>query len=203
MDQEKIVVHAQERFQEMLDKVSAMQARSEDLLFRAQRWANAVRNKTSYRDQMFPDDLQLLRRATRTFIQECTTLPSMMDWLERDVSYDPDPRALERIRSLLKVATQFEKDLANFNDVNRHLHHFVPLPELKVDVWYQVQEIEVIYDKVKGYPFFISTRLMNKVSTPEAGPQPGTPPSETPQPGSPPPAGTPPAPPPPAGPQSA
>ncbi|MBI5624746.1 MAG: hypothetical protein HY924_13285 [Elusimicrobia bacterium] len=169
MEQDKLVVHAQERFQELLDKVTSMQARSEDLLFRAQRWANAIRNKTSYRDHMFQDDLQLLRRAVRTFIQECGSLPSLMDWLERDLEYTPDPRALERVRSLLKIATQFEKDISNFNDINRHLHHFVPLPELKVEVWYLVQEIEVIYDKVKGYPFFIAARLMLKVSTPEKG----------------------------------
>lgn len=169
MEQDKLVVQAQERFQELVDKTSSMTARAEDLLFRAQRWANAVRNKTSYRDSMFHDDLQLLRRGARTFVQECSVLPPLMDWLDRDLRYDPDPRGLERVRSLLKLATQFERDLAGLNDTNRHLHHFVPLPELKVEAWYMVQEIEVLYDKVKGYPFFVSSRLMQRISTPEKG----------------------------------
>ncbi|MBI5881856.1 MAG: hypothetical protein HZB91_01940 [Elusimicrobia bacterium] len=183
MEQDRLLKLAEERFMEFSDKVQAMQARAEDLNFRGQRWANSIKNRTTYRDAMFPDDLQLLRRHVRSFGQDASALPGLVEWLERESCYSKDPRTFEKARSLLKVATQFEKDLAGLCDQLRHLHHCTPETDLKVEVWYMVQDIEVLHDKCKGYPFLISSRIMLRISSPdkdappENGAQPNGPPA--------------------------
>ncbi|MBI4678250.1 MAG: hypothetical protein HY748_11775 [Elusimicrobia bacterium] len=177
MEQERLLNLGEERFTEFTDKVQGMTARAEDLLFRAQRWANAVKNKTAYKDNLFADDLQILRRHVRSFIQDSTSLAGLMEWIDRECHFDPDTRALDKARSLLKMVSQFEKDLANLNEQLRHLHHLVPETDLKVEAWYMVQDVEVLYDKAKGYPFLISSRVMLKISTPENGTQDSGPPA--------------------------
>ncbi|MBI5622652.1 MAG: hypothetical protein HY924_02610 [Elusimicrobia bacterium] len=171
MEQDRLLKLTEERFMEFSDKVQSMVSHAEDLLFRAQRWSNAIKNHTGHKDTLFADDTQLLRRHVRSFIQDASALPGLIEWLDRECHYDADSRALDKARSLLKVTSQFEKDLAGLNEQLRHLHHFTPETDLKVEVWYMVQDVEVLHDKCKGYPFFVSSRVMSRISTPEKGTQ--------------------------------
>ncbi|MFA6318266.1 MAG: hypothetical protein WC943_12705 [Elusimicrobiota bacterium] len=170
MEQERLLKLAEERIMEFSDKTSAMGSRAEDLLFRSQRWANSIKNHTNFKDNLFADDLQLLRRHIRGFLQDASALPGLMEWLDRDCHYDADPRTIDKARSLLKVATQFEKDLASLNEQLRHLHHYTPETDLKVEIWYMVQDVEILHDKCKAYPFLISSKVMLKISTQEKAP---------------------------------
>ncbi len=134
-----------------------MAGRVEDLLFRAHRAANAARNRTSYRDSLFGDDLQLLRRTMRTFIQDSTALPGLIDWLDRECTKAPE--LLDTARGLQRVVSAFEKELQGLSEQMRLLHHHIIANEQKIEAWYMVQDLEILFDKVKLFSFGIVTRV--------------------------------------------
>ena len=157
----------EERFQEFVDRVGLLQTRMEDLLFRAQRVSNAIRNNQKMRDGLFADDLQTARRAIRSFLQDASAIPGLLDWLDRETSYSP--LLLIRARSLLSLATRFQKETSNLTETARMLHNSIIKPEDKIDAWYVTQELETGAQKFQGFPFLISSRIVSKLSTPAGG----------------------------------
>lgn len=170
MEQKRLCKLLEEKFTEFSDKISGLQGRLEDLLFRAQRLANALKRNQGAQDILFKDDLELLRRATRTFVNDATILPEMVEWLDREAHFDPDDVA--PIRTLLAQASQVQKDMAGLCEQCRMLHQFIPEAELRIQAWYMVQDLEGIGHKFQMFPNTISTRILNKVSTPPPGASP-------------------------------
>lgn len=165
MEEKRLFKIAEERFVEFSDKAGLLQSRMEDLHFRAIRISNALKNKQKSRDALFGEDLALMRRAVRTFSQECSSLPGLMDWLEREAHYDPELAG--SARALLSIVSTLQKSMTAFCEQSRMLHQYVHDSDMKMEAWYMVQDIETLAQKMQVYPFIISGRIMGKLTTPD------------------------------------
>jgi len=132
------------------DRVIALKGKLEDLLFRAQRIANAQKTNMPNPDTMFGYDLQHFRRDLRTFSSEITSLPVMLGSLERSATYDE--RALKFAQSVLRLSMRISQSLRALHDTAILAHQHIRSADHKVEAWYVAQDIEELVMKGQGLP---------------------------------------------------
>lgn len=148
------------------DKVVALKAKLEDLLWRAQRIANAQKNGMPNPDTMFGYDLQHFRRDARAFSTEITGLPVLLGSIERTASYDE--RAVKHAQAVMRLSVRIAQTLRGLHDTAILAHQHIRSADLKVEAWYVAQEIEELVMKGQGLPT-AANKIVIVTSTPPPG----------------------------------
>lgn len=146
------------------DRLVAVKAKLEDLLFRAQRIAAAAKKNAPNSDTMYGYDLQNFRQSLRTFLAEIEGLPTMLGVLERQAVYDET--ALKSAQAVMRVAARLAQALGALHETALLAHQHIRESEHKVAAWYLAQEIEEIARKGLSLPT-IANKIVIATSTPQ------------------------------------
>lgn len=147
----------------MADRVVAVKAKLEDLLFRAQRLSSSAKNNIPNSDAMYGYDLQNFRRSLRTFSEEIAGLPILLGLLERQAVYDE--QALQFAQSMMRVASRMAQALQTLHDTALLAHQHIRASDHKVEAWSIAQEIEAMAQKGQGLPL-LANKIVIITSTP-------------------------------------
>jgi nucleotide-binding universal stress UspA family protein len=150
----------------LADRVTMIKAKLEDLLFRAQRIANAQKNNMTHNDTMFGYDLQHFRRDIRTFGMEISALPSVLGAIERTATYDE--KAAKFAQSVMRLASRAAQSLKALHDTACLAHQHIRNAEHKIEAWYIAQEIEEMAQKGQALPSS-ANKIVIATSTPPRG----------------------------------
>jgi len=154
------------------DKINAMKAKLEDLLFRAQRIANAQKNGMGNNDTMFGYDLQKFRREVRTFSTEISGIPVLLGAIATSAA--PDPMAAKFASSVMRLATRLSQNLRALHDMTLLAHQHIRAADLKIEAWYLAQEMEEMVMRGQGLPTVANKIVM--ATAPPVAPPAATPP---------------------------
>lgn len=161
------------------DRVSALSGKLEDIWFRAQRLANAIKNKLPVQDTMFGQDLQKFRAEVRTFSHEVAALPNIVGSIERTAYYDEE--AQKAAGSLQRICERIAKQLKSLADTAHLAHGHMRVPEHKIEAWYLAQECEEMADKGRALPTLCNKlvlRVNDAKTKPADAPNPAPPPAK-------------------------
>jgi hypothetical protein len=173
------------------DHTSAVKAKLEDLLFRAQRIAAATKNGMGVSDTMFGYDLQAYRRGIRTFSGEIQSIPTILGSIERTAQYDE--KAAKFATSVMRLAMRLSNLLRGLHDTSILAHQHIRTADHKMEAWYLAQEIEELVMRGQGLPT-VANKIVILTQTPPAtaAPPAAAPPSAAPPSAAPPAASAPP-----------
>ncbi len=132
------------------DKVQSLKIKLEDLDFRAQRIASAMKNSTTHHDPMFGHDLQRYRREILAFREELSVLSAQLATLSSLAQ--PDEKALACAQSVLRRSMQLGQNLRTLHDNALLAHQHIRAADLKVEAWYLAQVIEEMQSLSHGLP---------------------------------------------------
>ena len=165
MDQVKWLKQTEGSFSLAGDHASVLAGKLEDLLFRAQRIARALRSdsKAPAPDQMFGYDLQNFRRSVREFANETAALSSTLHNIELRGVYDED--SVGHAQALMRLADRLKKSLEGLRDHALLAHAHIRQAEHKVEAWYLTQETEALVNFAQPLPS-LANKILIKVSTP-------------------------------------
>ncbi len=163
MEQTSAFKQAEGNLSMLKDRISKHQARLEDLVFRAQRIATAIKNGAKVTDAMFESDLQSFRREVRSFSNEISSLPAVIGSLERAATYDA--AALNSAQALMRLCDQIAKALRSLHEHALIAHQHIREADYKVVAWYVVQELEQMAQKAQSLPA-TANKIIMKVGTP-------------------------------------
>jgi hypothetical protein len=158
MEQLRALRQAEGRLSLVGDHISVLSGKLEDLLFRAQRIAHALKDnaKAKVTDAMFGYDLQNFRRDVRAFGNDAGGISSALGSIERSAQYD-EP-SLVHAQAVMRLCDRIFKGLSALLDKAVLAHQHIREAEHKVEAWYMVQEIESLAQQTQGLP-----GLANKV----------------------------------------
>lgn len=160
------------------DKINAQKAKLEDLLFRAQRIANAQKNGMPNNDTMYGYDLQKFRREIRTFSTELSGLPVLLGSIAANAT--PDDRAAKFASSVARLATRMSQALRALHDLSLLAHQHIRSADLKIEAWYLAQEVEEMVMRGQGLPTVANKIVMATAVPIAAAPPPAAPPASAP-----------------------
>jgi hypothetical protein len=149
------------------DHISVLSSKLEDLLFRAQRIAAAIKKQAASPDSMFGYDLQNFRRDVRNFGTEIGGLSSGFSSLERGGFFEED--AIAPAQAAWRLSDRVHKSLMSLYDKAVVAHQHIRSAEHKVEAWYMVQEIEALIQNTQVLPG-IANKVVIVVSTPPKTP---------------------------------
>ena len=132
------------------DRTSALKAKLEDLLFRAQRIAANQKAGMAVTDNMFGYDLQGYRRGIRAFSNEITSLPVVLGSIERTAEYDE--RASKFATSVMRLAMRLTSSLRGLHDTSILAHQHIRTADHKIEAWYLASEIEELVSRGQSLP---------------------------------------------------
>ena len=147
-------------------KISAIAAKLEDLVFRAQRIATAKKTNQVCPDTMFGYDLQNFRGEIRRFGQEVEGLPNTIGTIER--SAVPNEDSVKHAQTILRLVTHLSQALRNLHDQALITHQAIRESDFKIQAWYLVQEIEQLAQRGQSLPT-AANRVVLAVAPPEPG----------------------------------
>jgi hypothetical protein len=148
------------------DRAHGLQAKIEDLMFRAQRISAAAKNNMPNNDTMFGYDLQHVRRSVRAFAQEMTSLPTLMGSIERTAVYDE--KAVKFASGVMRLCTRLAQIMKTLHDSSLIAHQHIRANDHKIEAWYLAQEVEELVQKAQGLPA-TANKIVIAVSTPPKG----------------------------------
>jgi hypothetical protein len=155
------------------DHASAMKAKLEDLLFRAQRISANQKNNMASTDTMFGYDLQHFRRSIRTFAGEVGALPTVMGSIERTAEYDE--KAGKFATAVMRLCMRLTGILRALHDTSLLAHQHIRTADHKIEAWYMAQEIEELLMRGQGLPT-VANKIVIVTQTPPKGAAPAAPP---------------------------
>jgi hypothetical protein len=132
------------------DRTSAMKAKLEDLLFRAQRIAAAQKSNAGNADRMFGGDLQSYRRGIKTFAGEFSGLPAALSSIERGAVRDE--QAAKFATSVMRLAARLSSLLRGLHDTSILAHQHIRTADHRIEAWYLANEIEAVVAQGQGLP---------------------------------------------------
>jgi hypothetical protein len=145
------------------DHTSAMKAKLEDLLFRAQRIAAAQKNGLGVTDTMFGYDLQGYRRSVRTFSTEISSLPVQLGSIERNAVFDE--QAAKFAANVMRLAMRLSNSLRGLHDTSILAHQHIRTADHKIEAWYLANEIEELVMRGQGLPT-VANKIVILTQTP-------------------------------------
>jgi hypothetical protein len=160
------------------DRLNAMKAKLEDLLFRAQRIAAAMKATQKVTDTMFGYDLQKFRREVRTFSGEISGIPVVMGSIERGAS--PDEKAVKFAQSVMRLTMRLSQSLRAMHDMSILAHQHIRTADHKIEAWYLSQEVEEMVMRGQSLPTS-ANKIVIATAVPTASPPsqpPGSPPAK-------------------------
>lgn len=147
----------------MSDRVSVLQSKLEDILFRAQRIVQAIKSNLAVADNMFGLDLQNYRRDVRNFSTEVASVPITLGTIERSAHYEES--VLARSQAVMRLADRLHKSLAALSDLAQLGHQHMRQAEFRMEAWYLAQEVEQMSLQTQGLTM-IANKIVIAVSTP-------------------------------------
>ncbi len=148
------------------DHTSAMKAKLEDLLFRAQRIAAAQKNGMGVSDTMFGYDLQGFRRGIRTFAGEISGLPVVLGSIERSAVYDE--KAAKFAVAVSRLSMRLSSLLRGLHDTSLLAHQHIRQADHKIEAFYMCNEIEEVVMRGQGLPT-VANKIVILTQTPPKG----------------------------------
>ena len=145
------------------DRTSAMKAKLEDLLFRAQRIAANQKAGMAVTDNMFGYDLQGYRRSVRAFSTDMSSLPVVLGSIERTAVYDE--KAAKFATSVMRLAMRLTGALRGLHDTSILAHQHIRTADHKIEAWYLASEIEELLTRGQGLPT-IANKIVIITQTP-------------------------------------
>ncbi len=145
------------------EHTSAVKAKLEDLLFRAQRISAAAKNNMGVTDTMFGYDLQNFRRGIRTFGGEISSLPVVLGSIERTAVYDE--KASKFATAVMRLAMRLSNLLRALHDTSILAHQHIRTADHKMEAWYLAQEIEELVMRGQGLPT-VANKIVILTQTP-------------------------------------
>ena len=164
MEQLPGIRRASENLSLLCDKMTAMGGHLDDLLTRAIRIANAVKNNMKISDTMFPLDLQGFRNDIKAFNTEIVNLPNMIGSIERSAHYEE--AAIEEMRALQRLIERLHNTVQSLYDRAHLAHQYIRQTDFKIEAWYLVQDMEQMVDRTRGLPT-MGNRILMRVLSPE------------------------------------
>lgn len=155
------------------DRATALKAKIEDLMFRAQRISAAAKNNMPSTDTMFGYDLQHVRRDVRAYSQELTAIPTVMGSIERTAVYDE--KAVKFASGVMRLCTRLSQIMKSLHDCTLIAHQHIRANDHKIEAWYLAQEVEELAQKAQGLPA-TANKIVIACSTPPKGGAEGNPP---------------------------
>lgn len=149
----------------MADRVTVVSAKLEDLLYRAQRIAAAVKNGAVSSDTMYGYDLQNFRQSLRKFALDLGTLPPMLGSLERQAAYNLE--AVKFAQSVMRNTSRMAQSLKALHEMALLAHQHIRAADNKMQAWYISKEIEEMSLQMQGLPMS-ANRILIASSTPNA-----------------------------------
>jgi hypothetical protein len=168
MDQLKALKNMEGTLALQSDHISVMSSKLEDLLFRAQRIAAALKDnpKAKISDSMFGYDLQIFRRDVRTVGNDVGGLASALGSIEKAAQYDET--SLGHAQAVMRFADRVHKGMCVLLDKAVLAHSHIRGAEHKVEAWYMVQEVEALSQITQVLPG-IANKVILAVSTRKPG----------------------------------
>lgn len=148
------------------DRVAVLQGKLEDLVFRAQRIANALKNNLKVQDTMFGYDLQNFRREIQRFSNELGGISNVLAGVERAASFQED--AVKNAQAVMRLSDRLSKALKTLHDQALIAHQHIRQSDHKIEAWYLAQEVEEMAQKTQALPT-LANKAVIKVSTPPGG----------------------------------
>ena len=145
------------------DHTSALKAKLEDLLFRAQRIASNQKASMPVTDNMFGYDLQGYRRGIRAFSNEISSLPVVMGSIERTAVYDE--HAAKFAAAVMRLAMRLSNSLRGLHDTSILAHQHIRTADHKIEAWYLASEIEDLVSRGQSLPT-IANKIVILTQTP-------------------------------------
>jgi hypothetical protein len=149
----------------MIDRVSVVSAKLEDLLYRAQRISAAIKNGVVSTDIMYGYDLQNFRQSLRTFAMDLATLPPILGSLERQASYNLE--AVKFAQSVMRNTSRMAQALKALHEMALLAHQHIRTADHKMHAWHISKEIEEMALQMQGLPMS-ANRVLIASSTPKA-----------------------------------
>lgn len=168
MEQRSALKQAESTLVLAADRISGMGGKLEDLFFRAQRIASALKNNLKSNDSMFGYDLQNFRKEVRSFSHEVAALPNLVGGIERTAVYDEE--SVKAAQSLQRICERINKNLKNLADQAMMAHSHIREADHKVEAWYLAQELEQMAQKGQTLPT-VCNKLVLKISDPKEAPK--------------------------------
>ena len=151
----------------MADRVVAVSAKLEDLLYRAQRIAAAVKNGAVNSDTMYGYDLQNFRQSLRTFAMDLGALPPMLGSLERQAVYSLE--AVKYAQSVMRNTSRMAQALKALHEMALLAHQHIRMADHKIHAWHIAKEVEEMALQMQGLPMSANRILIASSTSPEAG----------------------------------
>lgn len=148
------------------DRAATLKSKLEDLTFRAQRIASAVKNNLPNHDTMYGYDLQHFRRDVRAYGLELTALPPALSSLERTAA--PDQDAPRFAASVMRQCTRVAQLLKGLQDLALLAHQHIRAADHKTEAWMMAKEVEELAQKAQGLPA-AANKIVILVSPADAG----------------------------------
>lgn len=148
-----------------IDHIAGISATLEDLLFRAQKIANAQKNNKPNHDNMYGYELQNFRRDLRMFGMEIASLPNQLSSLERQAAYDP--AAAKFATNIMRAVSRLSNALKTLQDLAQLAHQHIRIADHKIIAFYIVQEISEMALRGMSLPM-IANKILIACTTPPA-----------------------------------
>jgi hypothetical protein len=169
MEQLRALQQVELRLSSAGDHVSVLSGKLEDLLFRAQRGARALKDAPKAPDAMFGSDLQTFRRDVKAFGKDAGGLSAALGGIAH--SAQCDETALAHFQAVLRLCEHLCKALGALLDKAVLAHHHIREAEPKVEAWRMVQEIESLVQQTQGLPD-LANKMLAAVSPRKGAPVP-------------------------------
>mgnify|MGYP001612987566 CR=1 FL=1 len=151
----------------MADRVGVVNAKLEDLLFRAQRISAAAKNGLPSSDTMYGHDLHIFRGTLRTFKMDISVLPTMLGAIERQAVYDEG--SVKYAQEVMRCAARLAQAMKALHEMSLLAHQHIRTADHKMEAWYIAQEIEDIAQQTQSLPMS-ANKIIIIASTPPRPP---------------------------------
>ena len=172
MEQKQALRQSESALSIISDRVSVLSSRLEDLLFRAQRIAHALKKGQKVQDMMFGYDLQNYRRDLRLFANELGALGPALGRIERIACFSEED--FQWAQAVMRLSERLHKAVAALREQALLAHQHIRSSEHKVEAWYLVQEVEALVALAQSLPS-VANRIVIQVGTPTASAAPTAP----------------------------
>ncbi|MDD5628732.1 MAG: hypothetical protein PHU21_06685 [Elusimicrobia bacterium] len=141
---------AQDALSRASERGRALSGKLEDLVFRAQRIARAIKNGTQVPDSMFGRDLKEFRLDIRSYGTELSGLPNVLTGVAQSARLDPGAKA--PAQAISQLSQQIHENLLALEDQGQLASQHIRGAEYKSEMGYLYAEIHGLLVRAQDLP---------------------------------------------------
>ncbi|MCX5796062.1 MAG: hypothetical protein NTY77_11255 [Elusimicrobia bacterium] len=168
------IKEAQDALSRASEHGRALSRKLEDLVFRAQRIARALKNGTSVPDSMFARDLKEFRLDIRNFGTELGVLPNALAGVAQSARLDPGAGA--PAQAISQLSQQIHDNMLALEDQGQLASQHLRGAEYKSDMGYLFAEIHGLVVRAQGLPAIADQIVSQAKAAPPSAPAAAQPP---------------------------